>query len=123
MPARLPVKCSFPDHSILWVGTCSPKGIMARRGADLKGSPEPRWAHQGPPPNQGEEKWGCAFSSRTTSTWEGPRPLLLAPVGGRGLKDGARGGLSCRTHIVMWRSFLEKLQKKGTGMRTEKTPS
>lgn len=121
MPARLPVKCSFPDHSIPWVGTCSPKGIMARSGAYLKGSPEPRYAHQFP--HQGEEKWGCAFSSRTTSTWEGPRPLLLAPVGGRGLNDSVREGLSCRIYIVMWRSFLEKLQKKGTGMRAEKMPS
>ena len=46
--------------------------------------------------HQGEEKPGCAVSSRSTSTWEGPGPLLLAPVGSRCPKGSAGGMLSCR---------------------------
>lgn len=41
----------------------------------------------------------------------------LGPCWGQG--EGSVVG----THIITWKSFLEKLQKKGTGMRAEKMPS
>lgn len=63
-------------------------------------------------PSLGGEKSGCAVSSRSTSTWEGPGPLLLVPVGSRCPKGSAGGMPSSRNPLSSGEAFLRNSRKQ-----------